>query len=482
MATAIPENVAPFSLDELALATGGVWVHRGERGALGVSTDTRGTLLGKAFVALVGERFDGHDWVKTAAESGASSVVVERDVPTLPSDVSVLRVSSTLHALGALARFHRRRWGRRVVAIAGSAGKTTTRSTVGALLETLLPGRVHATRGNLNNRIGLPLTLLGVTDAHEVCVLEVGTNSTGEVPTLAAVCEPNVSVLTLIDLEHSEGLGDLDAIEVEEGALLRAVPADGAVVGNADDLRVRRQLAQARAATKLGYGAAEGAAYRIVSRRPRGVFGAEVVVERAARPLNAPTTIAFECPLLGEPGALAATAALAVAEEVTGRSVDASTLADALRRVGEAGRLALVVLGDGAWVLDDSYNANPASVKKSIETARELAAERGGGLWLVLGEMRELGAASAAEHEKMGVLASESGALGFFAVGGDARLSAEAAEARGMKTWFFEDAEAVCAPLSSLLAPEDVLVVKASRGVRAERVVEGLVRARGRSE
>jgi UDP-N-acetylmuramoyl-tripeptide--D-alanyl-D-alanine ligase len=481
MATAIPENLAEFTLEELLAATGGTLLQRGARGAHGISTDTRAALQGKAFVALVGERFDGHELVAQAVSRGASCVVVERDADVSDSAVSVLRVGSTLRALGDLARFHRRRWGGQVVAIAGSAGKTTTRSAVSTLLESLRPGRVHATRGNLNNRIGLPLTLLGVTSAHEVCVLEVGTNQTGEVPELAAVCEPNVAVLTLVDLEHSEGLGSLDDIEVEEGALLRAVPAQGAVVGNVDDERVRRQLLASPAETKLGYGAASEAAYRIMERRVLGAQGCQVVVARAA--VNGSVEgLTFDCPLLGEAGALAATAALAVAERVTGEAIDPSVLTRALGRVGESGRLALVALADGAWVLDDSYNSNPGSVKKSVETARELASERGGAFWLVLGEMRELGAASRQEHENMGALAGASGARGFFAVGGDARLAAEVAEARGMKTWFAEDAEAVVAPLASLLEPKDVVLVKASRGVRAERVVEGLVRARGRSE
>jgi UDP-N-acetylmuramoyl-tripeptide--D-alanyl-D-alanine ligase len=481
MATAIPENSAHFTIEELCEATGGTLVRRGTRAARGISTDTRAALEEKAFVALVGERFDGHDLLEQAVSRGASCLIVERDVAVSHGAVSVIRVSSTLRALGDLARFHRRRWGGRVVAIAGSAGKTTTRSAVSTLLESLCPGRVHATRGNLNNRIGLPLTVLGVSSAHEVCVLEVGTNQTGEVPELAAVCEPDVAVLTLVDLEHSEGLGSLDEIEAEEGALLRAVGPDGAVVGNVDDPRVRRQLLASRAATKLGYGTAEDAAYRIALRRVLGARGCQVVVDRAAA--GAPTTrLTFTCPLLGEAGALAATAALAVAERVTGHAVEAATLTRALAHVGEAGRLALVTLGDGAWVLDDSYNSNPGSVKKSVETARELAAERSGAFWLVLGEMRELGPASRQEHEKMGILASESGARGFFAVGGDARLSAEVAEARGMKTWFAEDAEAVVGPLTSLLESKDVVLVKASRGVRAERVVEGLVRARGRGE
>jgi UDP-N-acetylmuramoyl-tripeptide--D-alanyl-D-alanine ligase len=364
-----------------------------------------------------------------------------------------------------------------VVAIGGSAGKTTTRSTVSSVLAATYPGRVHFTRGNLNNRVGLPLTLLGVTEAHELCVLEVGTNQTGEVPELASVCEPDVAILTLVDLEHSEGLGDLDAIEAEEGALLRAVGPAGTVIGNGDDARVRRQVELSSARRKVLYGSSSNASYRIVRRELLGPAGARIVVERGAG-----ETIELTCPLLGEPGALAVTAALAVAETLGDEPLDGATMERALVGVGEAGRLRLVSLANGAWVLDDSYNSNPASVQKSIETARELAASRGGAFFLVLGEMRELGPASALEHEKMGLLAGGSGARALFAVGGDASIAARAAEGQGMKVSFFEDAAEVAAPLAPLLGATDVVVVKASRGVRAERVVEGLVALSGSVE
>lgn len=481
MATPIPENRARFSLDELLLATGGALLRPGASEVLGVSTDTRAELRDKAFVALVGERFDGHELLEQAVRGGAKVLVVEREITLEAPGVGVVRVDSTLRALGALARFHRRRWGGRVVAIGGSAGKTTTRSAVSSVLEALRPGRVHATRGNLNNRVGLPLTLLGVTEAHELCVLEVGTNQTGEVPELASVCEPNVAVLTLVDLEHSEGLGDLDAIEAEEGALVRAVGAGGVAIGNGDDARVRRQIEGSSAGKRVLYGTALDAGYRIKERTLLGPDGARVVVERAPG-LVARGTLTFDCPLLGEPGALAAAAALAVAEQVTERAVDEVQFSRALTGVGESGRLRLVPLRNGAWLLDDSYNANPASVQKSIETARELAGSRGGDFWLVLGEMRELGGASAEEHERMGLFAATSGARGLFAVAGDARSSARVAESKGMRTWFFEDAADVARELAPLLAENDVAVIKASRGVRAERVVEGLIALCGRVE
>lgn len=477
MATPLPDNAVAFSLPELAAATSGEVVHTGASRVEGIATDTRADLRGKAFVALRGERFDAHDFLSDAVRAGASCLIVERDVSFPPNGTSVVRVASTLEALGDLARHHRRRWGGKVIAVGGSAGKTTTRSAVAAALTALRPGRVHATTGNLNNRIGLPLTLLAARPEHEVCVLEVGTNQRGEVPALAAVCEPDVAVLTLVGLEHSEGLGDLDSIEQEEGALLRALTATGCAVGNGDDERVRRCVGRSPAGTRLLYGTSSEAGYRIVARHPVGHTGVRI---EGTRPNDA-TIVEFECPLVGEPGALAAAAAWAVAEHVAGRKLDGRTLTSALADLKVAGRLSRVVLADGCLVLDDSYNSNPASVRRSVETAVELARLRGGRLWLVLGEMRELGAATRVEHENMGRLAAQSGASGLFVIGSLAEPAVGAASGGGLGVTFCEDAEEAVAPLLDRLRPKDVVLVKASRGVKAERVVEGLVQARGQS-
>ncbi|NLE88617.1 MAG: UDP-N-acetylmuramoyl-tripeptide--D-alanyl-D-alanine ligase [Myxococcales bacterium] len=475
MATPLPENDAAFEVSEIVAVTGGRLEREGVARVQGIATDTRGALAGKAFVALVGERFDAHDLVQSAAEAGARCLIVERDVSISVPDTAVVRVPSTLDALGALARAHRRRWGGTVVAIAGSAGKTTTRSTVGAVLGALRPGRVHATVGNLNNQVGLPLTLLAVRGDHELCVLEVGTNRVGEVPALARVCEPDVALLTLVDLEHSEGLGGLDSIEAEEGALLAALDPAGAALGNGDDPRVRRQVQRSPASARLLYGTSEDCDYRLLERELLGHDGVRVTAARRDG-----SQVVFECPLVGEPGALAAIAAWTVAEWVERRPVDGALLTRALGQVGEAGRLARVVLGDGCLVLDDSYNANPASVRKSVETARELADARGGRLWLVLGEMRELGAATEPEHRAMGELAARSGASGLFVIGSLAEPAVAAASDGGLGSLFFEDAADVAPSLLERLGPEDVVLVKASRGVRAERVVEGLTLARGK--
>jgi UDP-N-acetylmuramoyl-tripeptide--D-alanyl-D-alanine ligase len=468
MSSALPENRAVFTLSEVADATGGT-LSGGAADAkvLGVVTDSRADVRGKLFVALAGERFDGHAYVSQVASAGAAGVVVERDVG--PVAAPVVRVRSTLAALGELGHWQRRRCRAQVVAVAGSAGKTTTRSAIGALLEALAPGAVHQTRGNLNNLIGVPLVLLGLTDAHRFAVVELGTNALGEVATLTRLSGPDIGVLTLIGIEHSEGLGDLDAIEREEAALLEGLGASGIAIGNADDQRVQRRVLAARAARRIQYGFSEGADVRC-ERRGAAALGRQQLLVRG--PSGA---LELELPLLGEAGAYAALAAIAVAECVAPGALDAQAISAALGHAGEPGRLEAHELADGTVVLDDAYNANPASARASLRTAKELAEARKARLVLVLGEMRELGTLSTREHAGLGVAIGETGAAALIAVCGDARLYLDGARASGMDTVFAPDADAALAAARARVRPGDVVLVKASRGVRAERVVEGLI-------
>ena len=469
MASALPENQARFTLGELGRATGGTLAGPGgaEREVVGVSTDSRASLAGKLFVALKGERFDGHAFAAGASQAGAAAVLVEGDVGALP--IPVLRVPSTLAALGAIAALHRSRFTGRLVAVAGSAGKTTTRSAVGAVLDLCAPGRVHQTSGNLNNLIGVPLVLLGLTSDQRYAVVELGTNAPGEVAALTAMAKPDAAVLTLIGLEHTEGLGDLDGIEREEGALFEGLSPDGIALGNADDPRVRALLERAPARQKIRYGCAPGVEVRCVRRTGAGVARQHVSIETRRGRLE------LELSLLGEAGAYAALAAVAVAHAVASEPLDARAVSGALSAAGEPGRLEVHELADGTVVLDDAYNANPASALSSLKTAREVASERRARLVLVLGEMRELGAVSVREHQSLGEAIAKSGAAELIAVAGDAALFLDPAKSAGISSVFAADADGALLLAKARVRPGDVVLVKASRGVRAERVVRGLV-------
>jgi UDP-N-acetylmuramoyl-tripeptide--D-alanyl-D-alanine ligase len=483
MATPIPANSARFSLDEIVGATGGSRRDGGGAGDLaidGVTTDSRGDVGGSLFVALSGENFDGHRFVGDALRAGARALLVRRGAPA-PAGVPVVEVDDTLAALGALARAHRRRWGGTVVGVAGSAGKTTTRSAIAAALEAVAPGAVHSVPGNLNNRIGVPMVLFGLSSQHGVAVVEIGTNQRGEVRELTGIACPNVGVLTLVDIEHAAGLGTLDDIEQEEGDILRGLPKAGAAIANGDDERVVRRLVAANAKKKISYGTRGAVDYRIERRESVGLGGSRIAIERPRG--RSRETIVLEVPLLGLPGALAIAAAVAVADRVAARSVPIERLAAALTggRLGEPGRLSPVELADHTVVLDDSYNANPASIRAAVATAREIADDRGARLVLVLGEMLELGPDSAAEHDQIGRDVGASGAALLIAVSGDAARFVAPAVALGIEATFAPDSDRAVAEVLARVRPRDVVLVKASRGVRAERVVEALIRAKGRA-
>jgi len=476
MASLIPENSAAFSLAQVAELCAGTLLGK-DAACVGVTTDTRADLRGRLFVALRGERFDGHEFAAQAVALGAAGVVVEREVPGL--GVGQVRVNSTLHALGSLAGAHRKRWGKRIVGVAGSAGKTTTRSAITALLAALLPGALHFAAGNLNNLIGVPMVLLGLQDEHALGVVEIGTNAPGEVAALSRMAAPDLAVLTLIGLEHSEGLGDLDGIEREEGAIWSGLATQGLALANADDARVQRTLAVVPGLRSLSYGYAEGANYRLRSREPAALGGSQLNIER--RTAFAQDSIQVETPLLGEAGAYATLAALAVGEWVLQAALSPERVSSALSAAGEPGRLSVIELADGTVVLDDSYNSNPASVKSSLSTAQEIARARAARLVLAIGEMRELGALAVEQHAEVGQWLAESGAAVLVAVAGDAQRFVAPAERAGLDVSFAENAEHALGMLLARVEPRDVILVKASRGVRAERLVHGLVEAKGRA-
>ena len=473
MASLIPQNSAAFSLSQVATLCAGTQLGA-DAACVGVTTDTRADLRGQLFVALRGERFDGHDFAQQALARGAAGVLIERELPGLGAAV---RVSSTLSALGALAAAHRQRWAKRIVGVAGSAGKTTTRSAITALLSALTPGAVHFASGNLNNLIGVPMVLLGLNPEHTVGVVEIGTNAPGEVRTLSTLAAPDLAVLTLIGVEHSEGLGDLDGIEREEAEIWSGLGPEGLAIANADDLRVQRTLQGISHTRSLSYGHAEGANYRLRSRTPGALGGSRLEVER--RTSFAQDAVQFETSLLGEAGAYASLAALAVGEWLTQSALDPALVSSALSSAGEPGRLTPIELADGTVVLDDSYNSNPASVKSSLETAREIARARSARLVLVIGEMRELGALAAEQHDEVGGWLAESGGALLVAIMGEAERFVAPARRAGIDAHFAENSEQALGILLSRLQPKDVVLVKASRGVRAERLVRGLCDAKG---
>lgn len=491
MATAIPDNRAPFTVDEIAAATGGRIVRQGAA-TLGVCTDSRAVTPGSAFVALVGDKFDGHAFLEGAVAQGARTLVVSKDDiatgqdwPPAAGGSAAVRVANTRVALGDLARAHRVRWAghahasgaRSLVAITGSAGKTTTKTVLARVLASAKSGDVHATAGNLNNDVGVPMTLFGLEEGHRYAVIEIGTNARGEIENLARVARPDVAVLTLVAAAHTEGLGTVDDVAVEKGALFAALPPSGLAVVNADDARALAQLSRSPARDARTYGFSPTCDYRIAIRQPRGLLGTDLAIERSGARIEA------RSPLLGDAGALAVAASLAVAEWVLNRPLDQAALEAALADLGAGGegRLVPIALIDGTLVIDDSYNANPASMRSSVLTAAEMAHHDGRRLILVLGEMRELGALSPGEHEALGQEVALQNVAHVFAVGGDAVHIARAATDRGKSATFASNAEQAVDAVLASVAAGDLVLVKGSRGIATEKIVRALVADRGRA-
>lgn len=466
MATPIPKNAAAFSLSEVVSTTAGELRGDFSGSVVGVCTDTRAVAEGELFVALRGERFDGHDHLAKAAAAGAVLALVDRDVD---APLPTVRVASTLDALGALAGHHIQRWRSasdgRVLALTGSAGKTTIKTAIGALVGRSASHQVVVTAGNMNNRIGMPMTALGLDDRHRFAVLELGTNEPGEIAALASIAEPDVALLTLIAAAHTEGLGGIEGVAKEKASLFDCVAADGAAIGNADDARVVAALEAAQARERITYGFSETATYRIHGRAIDTLRRQRVTVEGKGRRFD------FATPLLGDVGALACTGAIAAYEALCGDVADVELVEQAM--IGAAGslgdRMRPRELGDGTVIIDDSYNANPASCRASITTAAEIAKHLSRRLVLVLGEMRELGGVSQREHEALGALAAAAGDVVIF-VAGDAVHAQRAAEG----AHFAGDADAAARLAVAEVRAGDVVLVKGSRGVRTERVVEAL--------
>ena len=477
MSTAIPENRASFTTESAASASGGLVVRsHGTRSHVGVTTDSRAVRAGGIFVALRGERFDGHAFVQGAAKDGATLLVVEKGHPIGSSgDSDVIEVGDTLAAWGNLARARVVAWkerGGKVVAITGSAGKTTTKELCAALLASV--GAVHATRGNLNNRIGVPAVALALEDRHAFAVIEMGMSERGEIARLAEIAPPDVSVITNVGLAHAGGVGGgVETVANEKGAIFAALGEGEIAVANIDDPFVMSQSKRARGRV-VTFGRAREASYRLAARESLGARGSRVTVERAG------SSITVDLPLVGEAAAVDFVAALAAAESLSGRALDQTKIDDALATCAlPSGRVSIRRLADGTLVIDDTYNANPDSVRAALSSLVEIAASEKRRTVVVLGEMRELGTHAEEAHAAIGDAIGGAGVALLISCGGLADVALEGAARAGVTIKSALDAESASKIALSEVLPGDAVLVKASRGVAAEVVVEALVQARG---
>ena len=445
-----------WRLSEIQRAVGGAQAGPDQTIA-GVSTDTRSIGAGQLFVALRGDRFDGHDFLEQAIAAGAGALLVA-EAARVPVGASALIVADTRMALGRMAAAWRARFEIPVIAVTGSNGKTTTKEMIAAILRCAFGDTVLVTRGNLNNDIGLPLTLLGLDSGHQAAVIEMGMNHPGEIGYLASLGAPTVAVVTNAQRAHLEGMGDLNQVAREKGRIFAGLAADGVAVVNADDGYAYLWREMAGSHSVRTYGIERAADVRATVRQQ----GLTALLSLEAAEGRADLKLAV-------PGRHNARNALAAATACLAAGIPLAAVVAGLEGFsGVKGRLQLRQGRAGALVLDDTYNANPDSVRAAIDV---LAATVGRKV-RILGDMGEIGEASGQYHDEIGGYAKSQGIDRLFALG-DASQAAVRNFSEGAR--HFCDIEKLLAAVNKELGPETTVLVKGSRFMRMERVADAIV-------
>ncbi len=424
----------------------------GETQVTGWSVDSRSVAPGDLFFALRGPNHDGHAFVRDVLAKGAAAAVVDRPVD---ADGAVLQTRDSLAALQSLARWARRQWGGPLAAVTGSAGKTTTKEVIARLLETRL--RVGKSAGNLNNHVGLPLSLLRLPAGAEAAVLEIGMNHAGEIRQLAAIAAPGIGVVTNVGHAHVEFFDSIDGVAAAKRELIESLPPAGVAVLNADDARVARFAAVHQGRT-VTFGLSPGAGIRAeqVESHPGGVRFCVGGVR-------------FESPMTGAHNVLNLLAGIAVAGEF---GIEPESLAPAIAELEAGDRRGRRFVHQGIAIFDDCYNSNPEAVRRMLDVLRAEPARR---RFAVLGEMLELGRWSESLHREVGRYAAGCGIDVLIGIRGAAREVVAGAVEAGMPrsaAFFSEDPGEAGAFLGGRAAPGDAVLFKGSRGTRVELALE----------
>lgn len=446
------------TLAELARAIGATLPAAHDALIEGWSVDSRTIRPGELFFALKGPRFDGHDFVGEALARGAVGAVVERSLPGVQGPLLV--VPDTQRALEAAGSWARDRFQGRVIAVTGSAGKTTTKDAIAELLGTAM--EVARSEGNLNNHVGVPLSLLRLPEQARAAVLELAMNHAGEIRRLAALARPEIGVVTNVGHAHVGFFESLDQVALAKRELIESLPPHGVAVLNADDERVAA-FAQVHPGLVLTFGFSERADVRAEDVS----FGAEGSRFRVGN-------VWFECPLPGRHGVMNVLAALAVARLF---GLPLERLRDAVRKLEAGGMRGRRLMHRGVLILDDCYNSNPEALRAMLETLAATPARR---RIAVLGEMLELGRWAEALHREAGRRVVECGVDVLVGIRGAARFLVEEAVRAGMPpgaAFFFEDPVEAGRFLRGLLREGDAVLFKGSRGVQVERALQEYLRA-----
>lgn len=464
--------MADFTLRELVTATKGRLL-RGELGETvqGLTIDSRHIEPGQLFLALKGERFDGHDFIAAALAGGARAVVLDDERRTeeewfrAHSEVGVILAPDSQEALGAIARFHRDRFQIPVIAVTGSNGKTTTKDLVAAVLAQEWP--IIKTEANFNNEIGLPLTLLKLDQTTRAAVVEMGMRGLGQIRHLCGIARPEMGIVTNVGLSHLELLGSQENIARAKAELVEALPSTGLAVLNGDDPYVRGMSRQHQSTSSL----------RTVR---YGIDGPELdyradkyrVIENGScfRLVYSGGSFEVTLPIPGRHNVLNSLAAIALAKEL---GFSDSAIAKGLANPGLTEKRLNRIEYRGYTIIDDTYNASPASVRAALDVLCSLPNRNR--RFAVLSDMLELGSAAASSHREIGIYAAQRGIDRLFTWGDLAveYTSGMNGVTQG-KAVFFPSKSALIAELKSCLEPGDVVLVKGSRGMKMEEVVKAL--------
>ncbi|MFZ5647235.1 MAG: UDP-N-acetylmuramoyl-tripeptide--D-alanyl-D-alanine ligase [Bacillota bacterium] len=460
----------PFDIRQLAEAMSAEIINEGDNGVFGsVCTDSRKVKEGDLFFALRGERFDGHDFILKAAAAGIRGAVVEREVE-VPPEISVFRVADSQAALQNLARHNRRLSGVPVVGVTGSSGKTSTKDLIHSMLSVKF--RTLKTEGNLNNELGLPLTLLRMDESHQAAVVEMAMRGMGEIDLLGRIALPTGAVITNIGEAHFEILGSVDNIARAKGEILDHVPEEGFAVLHGESPFIEREARRCRGRV-IFFGEDPGL----------DVYAREITPEDGGNNFVAVfrgREAEFFVPLPGRHNVINSLAAIAVGLEM---GMEVEDIRTGLAGVHLTSMRMEITDFNGIKIINDSYNANPLSTRAAIQALAETAKDKSRKV-AVLGDMLELGDRSEPGHREVGGAVQKAGVDLLAAVGDQAMFIGAGAEEAGMpsgRIFYFKSPRDAARLFKSILEPGDVVLVKGSRGMKMEEFITALKEDGGRT-
>lgn len=458
-------------------ATGGSML-RGQRETIfnGVSTDSRQIVKGNLFVPLKGDKFDGHDFIATAVGAGAAGFLIqsgsEHTLQQTFEETTVIAVEDTLTALGDIAHFWRKKHRATIMAITGSSGKTTTKEMIAAIAG--LTKKVMKARGNYNNLIGLPLSILRIDDRHEIAILEMGTNAPGEIGRLTRIAEPDIGLITNIGPAHLEGLKTLDAVRDEKCDLFRNMPDAGIAVINIDDKKLLISEKE-WGGQKITFGLNENADVSAYGIKKNGRQGTTFTIRMAK--FQQDITMATV-------GIHNIYNALAAAASSCALGIEYPTICQGLTAFQPiSGRMEIQRLNNGAFIINDTYNANPASFRAALETLKDLKGNHRS--IVIMGDMLELGERAEEMHESIGSLMADTEVGIIFLRGRLSPATAAGASKKHMpkeKIIFFEAPDEIIPRLLSYVKKGDCILVKGSRQTKMEDTVRKITEVFGLDE